>query len=244
MPRGDAALAASVLSATAYLNAYRLTALCTGPSPARAIRMFRRWSHQTCRRLGIEIRIAGDRPAGNWLFVANHRSYLDILVLAAALDVTFLARDDVSSWRLIGPTARAMGAVFVDRNVLQTRVRAARSLARRLCDASVVVFPEGTTGGTTLPGTFQPGLFRLLHRLQAGVVPVTLRYSRRSAYWVDDVGVDTHVRQQVLHGSPLVASVHIGTPLAPAANGSALCRRTYDTVAAPIEQFGEFVGPA
>jgi 1-acyl-sn-glycerol-3-phosphate acyltransferase len=187
--------------------------------------------------------VHGERPAGRCLFVANHRSYLDVLVLTQALGATFLSRADVARWWLVGPTATAIGTVFVDRTDPHARVRAARALLRRLRTGSVVVFPEGATSGAALPAPFEAGLFRLLHRLGTPIVPVTIRYSRRAAYWVDEVGVGAHLRGRVLGGPPLAVAVHVGTPLVPgdAADADALRSAAYRAVSAPIERLGELV---
>lgn len=241
MPR-ELALLATTASAIAYLSAYRLSAAVAGPSHGRALRLFRRWCRRSVRRLGIDVRVDGRPPEGRCVFVANHRSYLDVLVLAEALGATFLSRADVADWSLVGPTARAIGAVFVDREDAHSRFRAARALLRRLRTGSVVVFPEGTTTGAALPGPFEPGLFHLLARSDARLVPVTLRYSRRDAYWIEDIDLRTHLRTRVVGGPPLVATVHVGQVLAHAAgDGECLRDAVYRAVAAPIEAGGELV---
>ncbi|MGH7895258.1 MAG: lysophospholipid acyltransferase family protein, partial [Candidatus Binatia bacterium] len=190
------------------------------------------------------LRVEGEPPDGRCLFVANHRSYLDVLVLAEALRATFLSRADVADWRLVGPTAIAIGAVFVDRDDRGARARAARGLVRRLETERIIVFPEGTTTGAPLPGPFEPGLFRLLAHTRVPVIPVTLRYSRRDAYWIDDLDVETHLRTRILQGPPLVASVRVGLPFEGtlAADGDRLREAAYRAVAAPIERDGELVG--
>src|SRR5581483_3731756 len=186
---GPVRLAAVAASAVGHLNLYRLSTLVGGRSPARARRILQRWSTATCRRFGIEVAVHGVPPSRVCAYAANHRSYLDIAVLSAALGATFVSRADVATWRVVGPAARAVEAVFVDRDDPRGRVRAARALARRLADASVVVFPEGTTGGGRIPAPFPSGPFRLLQHVAVPGVPVTLRYSDRRAYWTDDISL-------------------------------------------------------
>src|SRR5947208_2726574 len=123
------------------------------------------------------------------------------------------------------------------------RVRAARGLARRLASASVIVFPEGKTGARRLPGPFHPGLFRLLHRLGVPVVPVTIRYGDRRAYWTDDSRLVSHLWTRVLAGPSLPVAVHVGTALDPRAeaDGESLARAAYHAVCRPIEDLDELV---
>jgi 1-acyl-sn-glycerol-3-phosphate acyltransferase len=234
---------AAVLLTTAAvrLSAYRLTARVRGRSPQRALQIMQHWNRNAWDRLGLDVDVHGTRPEQHCLFVANHRSYLDIAVLNGALGVVFLSRADVASWPIFGGVAREVGTVFVDRDDPAGRIRAARALARRLRDASVAVFPEGTTGGDRLPGAFQPGLFRLLRRLRVTVVPVTVRYSDRRVYWVENLSLWEHLSGRVLVGAPLRCSVHIGPPIAAGeyADDDGLSRAAYAAVCAPIEEFGE-----
>jgi hypothetical protein len=75
------------------------------------------------------------------------------------------------------------------------------------------------------------------------VVPVTIRYSDRRAYWVDDTTISHHLRSQVFNGPRLEGDVHIGKPLAanelPGAED--LARAVHQIMCGPIEEFGEIV---
>jgi 1-acyl-sn-glycerol-3-phosphate acyltransferase len=239
-PARDAlAIAAVVTSAASHLLLYRLSALVAGHSPARALRVLRHWSGRTCRWLRLELAVEGTAASEPCVYVANHRSYLDIPVLASALGASFMSRADVARWWIVGPTARFIGSIFVEREEVGARVRAARELARRASAASVVLFAEGTTTGERLPRPFRPGAFRLLHRLGVPVVPVTIRYGDRRAYWTEDLGVGAHLRRHVLAGPPLAAAVHIGSVERRHADAESLAHATYRAVCAPIERFGE-----
>jgi 1-acyl-sn-glycerol-3-phosphate acyltransferase len=229
------------VSAVYHLGRYRLWARFAGPSEPRARALLQRWSTGTCRRLGLEVEVHGTPGTGPRVYVANHRSYLDIPLLSAVLGTTFVSRADVATWPVVGRAAAVAGAVFVERDDPRSRIRAARALGRQARLARVVVFPEGTTTGTRLPGPFPPGLFRLLHRLACPVVPVTIRYGDRRAYWTDDVALGRHLRTRILAGGRLAAAVHVGEALDPrgAHDAAGLARATYDAVCGPIEQLGE-----
>ncbi|TMA41035.1 MAG: 1-acyl-sn-glycerol-3-phosphate acyltransferase [Deltaproteobacteria bacterium] len=239
-------MAAVMASAAGHLCLYRLSALVWGRSPGRALLLFRHWGRRTWDWLGVDVELHGTPPSRPCLYVANHRSYLDIPILAGVLGASFLSRADVAGWWVIGGAARAIDTVFVDREDPRARMRAARALARRLRTGSVVAFPEGTTGGAPVPGPFQPGLFRLLHRLRIPVVPVTIRYGDRQAYWTDDLALSAHLRRLVLGRRNARAAVHIGRPLGAEAHrdGQSLAGAAYRAVCGPIEAFGELVSEA
>jgi 1-acyl-sn-glycerol-3-phosphate acyltransferase len=236
-------LAAAVASALVHLIAYRASALVWGASPSRALAFLRHWSVRAWRWLDLEVRAEGITSPGPCVYVANHRGYLDVPLLAGVLGASFMSRADVAGWWIVGAAAKLVGSVFVERDDPRGRVRAARGLARRLASGSVIVFPEGKTGAQRLPGPFHPGLFRLLHRLGVPVVPVTIRYGDRRAYWTDDTGLVSHLWTCVLAGPSLPVAVHVGTALDPRAeaDGESLARTTYRAVCRPIEDLDELV---
>jgi 1-acyl-sn-glycerol-3-phosphate acyltransferase len=80
------------------------------------------------------------------LYLANHVSYLDILVIAAQWRTGFLAKSEVGTWPLVGYLARACGTIFVKRNSLLSRAMCIEKILARLeAGGSMLVFPEGTT---------------------------------------------------------------------------------------------------
>lgn len=234
-------LAALVGTAAATLWRYRLRARLFGASEAEATRVLQRWSRRAWGWLGLDVRVRGRMPDGPCIYVANHRSYLDIPVLAGTFGTAFMSRADVASWPVVGGAAQEIGTVFVDRDDPTSRIRAAFALRRRLRHGSVAVFPEGTTCGSPLPGPFHAGLFLFLHRAGLPVHPVTVRYGDRRAYWTDDLPMGRHLREQVLIGPRLSVVVHVGHAIDTTghAGGDDLARAAWAAIARPIEELGE-----
>ena len=143
--------------------------------------------------LGVRATARGDPPPPGVLLVANHRSYIDIAVIGARAPCSFLAKEEVSRWPILGFGARRCGnIVFVRRDDLASRRKARGAVARVLeAGVTVVVFPEGTTfrGPGTLP--FKRGIFRMASEGGFPVAPVALDYEDPDDAWV---GEDTFVR--------------------------------------------------
>ena len=240
-PHAYLSFAAFLGSAFASLALYRFADLFRRPSSERGLARVSRWCRWGCRRLGLQVHVDGTPPNEHCLYIANHRTYLDIPVLTSVLGATFLGRGDVAGWPLIGSIARLTDAVLVRRDDTRDRGRAAMRIARRLETTSVVVFAEGTTTGDRLPGNFHTGIFRLARRLGVPVVPVSLRYSDRRAYWIEDLGLGQHLTQRVFPSLPLRVAVHIGKPLRASdfANARELLAAARAAVCAPIEAEGE-----
>jgi len=112
--------------------------------------------------LGIRLEVRGEAPRPPFFLVANHLSYVDILVLHSCLNCLFLAKSEVGSWPVIGFLARSTGTLFVERGRKTDLLRVIRETQRRMDGGfGVVVFPEGTStdGSAVLP--FKASLFEV-----------------------------------------------------------------------------------
>jgi lyso-ornithine lipid O-acyltransferase len=236
-------LAVVVAAAFTRLWLYEAADRFRTPSAPRALATLAGWCRWALPWLGLQVEVEGTLPDTPCVYIANHRTYLDVPVLAGVLRAAFLSRADVATWPVIGPVARLTEVVFVDREDPHDRKRAARRLMQRLGSGSVVVFPEGTTTGAPLPAPFRAGLFRHVHAVSVPIVPVTLRYSDRRAYWVEELNAWQHFRTRVLTRPPLRLSVHIGAALRSADYGDAeqLAAAVYAAVCQPIAARGELV---
>jgi lyso-ornithine lipid O-acyltransferase len=75
-----------------------------------------RYYRLLCSLLRIRVRVSGV-PVCNRavLFVSNHVSWVDILVIGSIAPVAFVAKREVRDWPLVGITAQLQRTVFVDR---------------------------------------------------------------------------------------------------------------------------------
>lgn len=123
--------------------------LPSGERERRAQRAAWRWSGFVVRRL-LRVRVTEDAPrpavpAGGVLIVANHRSWLDPLLIMSEIQSNGLSKGSIGRIPFIGYFGRLTGAVFFDREDAEDRARArqqVRHLLRSGCN--LVVFPEGT----------------------------------------------------------------------------------------------------
>ncbi len=165
-------------------------------------RVLRWWAGATAALLGVKITTVGAAPPPPFLLVANHLSYLDVVVLAARTDCRFVAKRDVSSWPLIGLLCRAVGTIFVDRENRRDLVRVNAATGRAMREGvGVVLFAEGTSskGATVLP--FKPGLLERAARSELAVAYAALSYRVRrgetpahlSVCWWGDMTLIKHL---------------------------------------------------
>jgi 1-acyl-sn-glycerol-3-phosphate acyltransferase len=108
-----------------------------------------------CSLLRIRVRVNGEPVRSrSVLFVSNHVSWADILVIGSLAPVAFVAKREVASWPLVGTTAKLQRTVFVDRTRRNRTGEAVAEIVDRLAGGTpVVLFAEGTSsdGNRVLP---------------------------------------------------------------------------------------------
>lgn len=189
-------------------------------SPAQRDARVNRWARQMLRVLGIELRLQGTPPAGGpMLLVANHISWLDILVMHAARHCRFVSKADVKHWPLIGTLATGAGTLYIERESRRDAMRVVHHMAQALREGDVLaVFPEGTTsdGGAILP--FHANLMQAAISAGAPVQPVALSFvdtaTQQPSFAPSYVGDDTLVGSlwRTLTAAPFAAVVVFGEP--------------------------------
>jgi len=137
------------------------------------------WASTLVQLLGLELRITGPVPvAGPLLLVANHISWLDIVVLHAAHHCRFVSKADVRRWPLVGTLATGAGTLYIQRESRRDALRVVHHMAQALTDGDILaVFPEGTTGDGSSLLPFHANLVQAAIAAQAPVQPVALRYT-------------------------------------------------------------------
>jgi 1-acyl-sn-glycerol-3-phosphate acyltransferase len=187
--------------------------------PARNERV-QRWARGMLHVLGIELEVRGEPPRhGPVLLVANHISWLDILVMHAARHCRFVSKSEVRHWPLIGTLATGAGTLYIERESRRDALRVVHHMAARLKAGDILaVFPEGTTsdGVDLLP--FHANLIQAAVSADVPAQPVALDFidaasSRRSlspCYIGDDTLVASLWR--TVTGPGFKALVSFGEP--------------------------------
>jgi 1-acyl-sn-glycerol-3-phosphate acyltransferase len=146
------------------------------------------------------------------IFVANHRSALDIFVTMAHLEGKHVSRADVAQWPLVGVVARRAGILFVDRS----SKRSAAAVVHAMIDAvqrgrGIIIFPEGTTFAGDEVRPFKPGAFAVSRRTTCEIIPVGVAYAGAETAFEEESFL-THMRR--LAGAPRTRiGLAVGEPI-------------------------------
>lgn len=205
---------------------------CVRTGLCRGRRTLRLWHRVVTRLLGLRIRVVGGVASGRPLMIAaNHISWADITVLAAAADVSFIAKSEMSGWPVFGWFSRMQRSVFVERDRRRKSGEQAGEIAARLAEGDVMVlFAEGTTGDGNQMLPFKTTLFGAAsmmlsasHHDEMWIQPVALAYTRlqglpmgrrhRGAIaWIGDEDLIPHLGA-VLREGAIDVEVHFGEPV-------------------------------
>ena len=215
-------------------------------SGPRTLERRARWLQESClrvlRSMEIECDVEGRIPA-HGLVVANHLSYLDIVVLSAVMPCFFVAKAEIWRWPFFGKAARVGGTLFLDRASVASAEKVSERIRERLkLPVPVLLFPEGTSTDGTMR-RFHGRLFEPAIRAEAPVTAVAIRYvtsdgtPERELCWFGDASFGPHLLRTL--GKPeFRAELHFGEPRVYAHRRIA-ARETFTEIAAMREQRAE-----
>lgn len=168
------------------------------------------WAKTMAVSIGMRSEIIGEPPDKTGIFVANHLSYVDIVLIAASMRTAFVAKYEVQHWPVIGHVVKMAGTIFVNRERHRSLLQANDAISATLdSKTSVVVFAEGssTDGVSVLP--FRPSLLNIaavrnmpVHHgyltYQIGPSPSERQQTREQICWWGDAGFFRHIAKLLM----------------------------------------------
>jgi 1-acyl-sn-glycerol-3-phosphate acyltransferase len=195
-------------------------------------RLIPMYYHRLCLwLLGVRVERRGvpskDRPL---LFIANHSSWLDHLILSSTTPLVFIAKKEIASWPVFGTLAKLQRSVFVDRARRQETGAVNSEISSRLTGGDpVVLYGEGTTGDGNRVLPFRSALLGAMSMTvgegQTGYLqPVSIAFTRLQglpmgrqhrpvAAWFGDTSITKHIGR-VLKVGGIDAVVTFGPAIA------------------------------
>lgn len=172
----------------------------------------RLWMRGLLRLLPLRIRYHGRPAPSTALWVGNHVSWLDIILLGARAPVRFVAKAEVRQWPLLGWLADRAGTVFIHRGQAS-----GGSLNQRLGNVlqlghNLMIFAEGTTTAGDRVRTFHGRLFGCAIEQHLPIQPIALAYRHRGQRdtfvpFIDDDEFSRHL-WRLLGSARVDADVH------------------------------------
>jgi len=175
-----------------------------------------------------------------YLMVANHISWMDIIVIQSIKPCIFVAKSDVASWPLFGWVAQMTGTIFIKRDKVSDIKKALKKMKRRLIKRSVCIFPEGTStnGRYLLP--FKSNLFQSSIDTNKSILPLCLRYEQNNTYsdkaaFVDDMSLVDSINK-IKQEKDIYVIVEVLQPIRPRYNRKELASYTQQMIRKNLSQ--------
>jgi 1-acyl-sn-glycerol-3-phosphate acyltransferase len=197
----------------AFFVPWTLLVICTGVplsliKPDYLHSYARFWARISLLLAGVRLAVDGQShlpPDGRTvIYMPNHQSNFDILVLFAGLPGQFrwLAKAELFHVPLFGLAMRRIGYIPIDRSDGRKALQGIAAAAHRITEGtSVIIFPEGTRSPepTLLP--FKKGGFILALQAQVPVVPIAICGSRdimpKHSGWIRKGTIHLHLLPQI-----------------------------------------------
>ena len=137
------------------------------------------WANKMMKNAGVTYEVHGlgnipDEPA---VFVANHQSDWDILILLGALKSPhgIVAKDGIKKLPVIRTWMEYLGCVFIDRQDPKKALRALNDAGKQIPEGrSISIFPEGTRSKGEHMLEFKSGAFKTAVKYNAPIVPISI----------------------------------------------------------------------
>lgn len=143
----------------------------------------------------------------------NHRSYLDIFIVACLTPAAMVAKAEIKKWPFIKLGAKITNIVFVERSEIKSLITTMNKIKLAVSQhIPVTLFPEGTTYKGPLTKPFKNGSFKIAADAGIMVIPMAIHYKDIDDAWVDKETFVGHIFRQM--GKP-VTKVYIryGKPI-------------------------------
>jgi 1-acyl-sn-glycerol-3-phosphate acyltransferase len=207
-------------------------------------RIIRFWCKRLLSIFEIKVEVTGlDTYLVNqkkYLMVANHISWMDIIVIQSIKPCIFVAKSDVASWPLFGWVAQMTGTIFIKRDKVSDIKKALKKMKRRLIKRSVCIFPEGTStsGRYLLP--FKSNLFQSSIDTNKSILPLCLRYEQNNTYsdkaaFVDDMSLVDSINK-IKQEKDIYVIVEVLQPIRPRYNRKELASYTQEMIRKNLSQ--------
>ncbi|MEM6321344.1 MAG: lysophospholipid acyltransferase family protein [Bacteroidota bacterium] len=199
------------------LTFYVVRLLITGLFKGMSLDLGLRHRHQCCltmmKVLNIDVQTKGKIYEGNYLYISNHRCYLDPIAQLTKMTALPVAKAEVEKLPIMGYGAKITGVHYVQRESLKSRKETRSSIAETIENGrSILIYPEGTTFNTPTTGDFKPGTFRMAAQNKVKIIPIAIEYGEVEDAWVGPDKMFVHFLKQYGKTNKKIR-IHYGDPM-------------------------------
>ena len=188
---------------------------------------------------GVRPGVEGKRPEPHTFVIANHTSWLDILILGGWCGSAFVSKAELKGTPLLGWIADQNRTLYIERAARADSHAQVRQIAEALQHPQpLTVFPEGTTGDGRHLLPFRTTLIEAVAPPPAGVAvrPVAVDYGAHTDVvgWHSGERGMANFKRVLGHRGTMPVAVRLLDPLAPSDDRKAVARQARAAIAASL----------
>jgi 1-acyl-sn-glycerol-3-phosphate acyltransferase len=146
-------------------------------------KIVRIWAYTITKTSGINLETVGKTNNNyfldNYMVVANHMSWLDVMLLDTIYSISFIAKAELRYWPLLNIIIKAGGTIFINRNRKRDIVPTNHKISKLLSNGGCIgLFPEGKVNNGKEIFPFKAPLLEAAIQSQSKIIPIVLLYFR------------------------------------------------------------------
>ncbi len=171
------------------------------------------WGKSCLFILGIQMKHNKLPKIENFILMPNHRSYLDIFVVASLIPATMVSKAELKNWPMGKLGAKITNLILVDRSEIKSLIKTMNRIKETVNNGiPVILFPEGGTYKGPLTKKFKNGSFQIASQALIPVIPAAINYKDEDDAWVGKETFLPHFFRQM--GKPVTkVDIRFGTPV-------------------------------
>jgi 1-acyl-sn-glycerol-3-phosphate acyltransferase len=165
---------------TAFVALFAAALPFISPGEEKVHRVAKLWARILLKLTGVRVELEGAQNVSAetpQIFMANHQSDFDILILLAHIPGQFrwIAKKELFKIPVFGKAMRNAGYIEIDRQNHESALKSLDEAAGKIRDGkSVVTFPEGTRSRDGKIKQFKQGMFYLAIQSGVPIIPISI----------------------------------------------------------------------
>lgn len=144
------------------------------------------WGKTIMFCLGIKVKRNNLPLHNNFILMPNHRSYLDIFIVAGLVPAAMVGKAELKKWPFGKLGALVTNSILVDRKNSRSLINTMNKIKESVSQGiPVTLFPEGTTHKGPTTKRFKNGSFKIAAEAQIPVIPMAIEFKDKEDAWID-----------------------------------------------------------
>ncbi len=168
-----------------FLLFYAITRIFLKHTKASGLSLRRYWiTHVAYPVLNLKVTAKGKPYHKSALYVCNHRSFTDPIVISKYLNAFVIAKAEVASYPVINKGAEVTGILYVKREDKESRIHARKEFVDVIKSGhNILVYPEGTISTAKSPIPFKKGTFYEAAKEGITIIPIAIEFKNEKDLW-------------------------------------------------------------